>query len=242
MCKKKKKQCGNCGCLSFHPNLCLFLWAISSRKLSDFASCYSSLISDYREHATKWIWLIGNSSCPAYGWKLLNDSFFGVISCTFFAIANTGLSPALLLIGLISVKGQMVEDLYLTALTVIILFSAGQMDIKRYIRATKSCEMCLSFYSARRCLCVLTDEVGLKCNRQGSFENDFFIEKPSPLYPCKCFCKRGINSHYLHQSRLFIWTPPPCTHTQSMGQRSHSHPHITSHYFQPNFQHVNGLM
>lgn len=86
-----------------------------------------------------------------------------------------------------------------------ILFSAGQMDIKKYIRARKQCETCPSFYSTTRCLCMLTDEVGLKCNQHGSSENDFLL-KPSVLYPCKCFCKRGINSHYLHQSRLFIWT------------------------------------
>lgn len=46
--------------------------------------------------------------------------FFGVISCIFLPVANTGLSPALLMIGLILAKEQMVEDSYLTStLTVI---------------------------------------------------------------------------------------------------------------------------
>lgn len=54
------------------------------------------------------------------------------------------------------------------------------------------------------------------------------------------FCNQGINSNYLHQSRLFIWAPH--THMQSAGQRSHFHPHISFHYFQPNFQDVKGLM
>ena len=43
-----------------------------------------------------------------------------------------------------------------------ILLSAGHMDINRYIRAAKPCEMCPSSHSARRYLCVLTDGVGIE--------------------------------------------------------------------------------
>lgn len=49
-----------------------------------------------------------------------------ILWCNFlyiFAIADTGLSSALLLIGLIPVKEQMIEDMYLTALTVIKYYS-----------------------------------------------------------------------------------------------------------------------
>lgn len=51
------------------------------------------------------------------------------------------------------------------------------MDIKKYIKGvTKLCEMYPSFYSVRHSLYMPTDEAVLKCNRQGSYENDFCIE------------------------------------------------------------------
>lgn len=94
-----------------------------------------------------------------------------------FAMADTGLSPALPLIGLILVKERTVEAVYLTTSTIIKYYSVqGQMDIKKYIRATKQHDMCLSLSSGRRRPRVSTDEVGLKCNRQASYQNDFVIE------------------------------------------------------------------
>ena len=162
---------------------------------------------------------------------------FGVISWTLLLLP-TGLGPALRLIGLILVEKQMVEDLYLTTVTVIEYYWARGTWILIDISERLNRVRCVRPPIQRGAICVCwLMESELKRNRQGSLENDFFYWS----HPCKCCCKQGINSRYLHQSRLFTWTPPPCVHREAGVRGQTSTPSVTSHYFQPTFQDVNGL-
>lgn len=99
------------------------------------------------------------------------------------------------------------------------------MAINRCIGVTKPCQVRLSFYSAKHGWCVLTNGAGLKCNRQGSFENYFSLLKSSLWYLPKCFVQAkhrftlfipikalypNTSSMHAHTSRSKVGVPPPC--------------------------------
>lgn len=130
----------------------------------DFASCYSILISDYREHKTiKEDAFVSLETAHAMHMhehfcksKAVIQLYF-ILWCNFlyiFAIADTGLSPALLLIGLILVKERMVEDLYLTALTVIEYYSVQGRWILKNISERENSVRCVCPSIQRDAVCV----------------------------------------------------------------------------------------
>lgn len=130
---------------------------------------------------------------------------FDVISST--CLSDSGLSPGLEVIGLILVKEWMVEDLYLTALTVIKYYSGQERWILRNIPERLKRVRNVRPSIQRNAVCVFPlmrlDWSGI----DRAATRITFLLKPSRLCSRKCFCNRSINLHYLHQSSVRIWTP-----------------------------------
>lgn len=104
-------------------------------------------------------------------------------------------------------------------------------DIKKYIKgATQHCEMYPSLYSVKHWVMKLPWNTIDRADMRMTF-----VLQPWLLYVHKHFTKHSIN---LHQSRL---RQPPThtrTHTRKTWVKGQTSTHVTSHYFQPNFQAV----
>lgn len=125
----------------------------------------------------------------------------------------------------------------------LILFLNNHQWKVEYIRLTKMSDMCFCSVLGAACVCSM---IKLDWNVIGrAAMRIILLLKPSVLYLRKCFCNQCIHSNYRHWSRLFIWARPSFhtrTYTQSEGQRSDFHPHVSYYYFQSNYQDVKGFI
>lgn len=190
---------------------------------SNFASCYSILISDYREHKTIKENEFGSletahalhmheNLCKSKAKPLSNLLYF-ILWCNFLyicAIADIGLSPALLLIGLILVKEWMVENLYLTALTVIEYYSVLGRWILKNISERENSVRCVRPSIQRDAVCVwwLMKLDWNVINRAATFYWSHLCCIRVDVFASKA----SIHTIYTNQSSLFEHPLHACTH------------------------------